>query len=212
MPKYPKREFAEMCGMKTGNLTNYIKRGKVIEKDGEIDGNEPINAQFLESRQAKKTKASSNPQPQKKSSNPGIQKNLLDEIEVTETNKKFATLQNQKAKADLDKKLIDTKTARLNYQILKGKHIPTDMVRDVISELGRSILTNYKDSAESFLTEFSHRAALTPEQHAEMKGILINEINQAHTKAIEATKKQVAAIVADFKKENKTELDELDGK
>lgn len=196
-----------MCGMQTKHVTTYIKRGKIIQRSDDlmIDDAERINLDFLTERKKKI-------QEKQKSGEivPAMKKEVAtattvsnDSLDQLDSNKEYATLQSRKAKADLEKKLIDTKTATLNYQILKGKHIPTELVRDVFMELGRSIMNNYKDSADSFLTEIAHKKGLNTVEHAELKGVLVDQINTAHHKAIEAAKKQISAIVVDFKKDQK---------
>ena len=118
------------------------------------------------------------------------------------TNIHHATLKTKKEAADLEKKLIDTKKAQLEYQILKGTHVPTDMVRDTITELGKSMLVGYKEFADQFLTEIAHKFNFTPDDTAELKGKLTAGINSAHHKSIESAKKQITAIVAAVKKHN----------
>ena len=214
MGLHSKKDFAKMCGMKTGHLTTYISRGKVVQRadDKMIDDAVGINSDFLSHRretQVDKIKSgadSPGKTPTSKPKNPDAPELFDDPPD------EYTTLQNRKARADLNKKLIDIKSATLGYQILKGKHIPTEMVRDVIMELGKSILTNYKDAADAILTEFAHRTALSSTDFAEMKGVLVENLNTAHHKAITAAGKQVVAIVSDFKKENKLNQDASESK
>lgn len=59
MALYTKKEFADICGLPTKNLSTYIGRGKVIVRDdGMIDDAEGINNLFFSKRGAKAPRAS----------------------------------------------------------------------------------------------------------------------------------------------------------
>lgn len=101
-----------------------------------------------------------------------------------------------KAKADLDKKLVDVRIAKLTESKLRGDNIPTKMVRDMISALSKSFISSYKDAADRFLIEISHRKRLSSDESAEMKGELVKIINMAHDRSIDAAKIEMKAIVS----------------
>jgi len=206
MALHTKKEFAQLCGITTSNLTTYASRGKVELTGDMVDDTKKINVDFLNYRlQLQKDKET-----EKQIKSQKVQK----EIDLFSSSKpadptpthteEFDTpLARKKAMADLDKKLVDTKKAELEYLILKGKHVPTELVRDLFSELGKSFQTTYKDGADALLTEISHRKKLKPDEHATLKGQLTNLINQAHKKAIATAAREVEALVAAFKKTNK---------
>jgi hypothetical protein len=222
MALHTKKEFAKLAGMKTGNLTNYIKRGKVVQQngaDGLIDSTHQINLEFLNDRVDflnKKIASGETPDLIKKEINTNnaassarLTKNQKPTTEISvESNENLASLKRQKERADLEKKLIDTQKAKLEFAILQGKNVPVDMVRDVFTELGKTLLTSYKDSADSFVTEISHRHKIADSVVAELRGELVLLINKAHSKAIETATRKVNSIVQSYKKHPDNQQDE----
>lgn len=206
MALHTKKEFAALCGITTSNLTTYASRGKIELTGGMVDDTKKINVDFLNYRLQL--------QKDKETEKHHESKNVQREIDLFSASKPAKTipedidesdapLQRKKSLADLEKKLVDIKKAELEYLILKGKHVPTELVRELFRELGQSFQTSYKDGADALLTEISHRKKLAPDEHATLKGQLTNLINQAHKKAIAAAQREVEALVAAFKKTNK---------
>lgn len=206
MALHTKKEFAALCGITTSNLTTYASRGKIELTGDMVDDTKKINVDFLNYRlQLQKDKET-----EKHHGSQRIQSEI-DLFSASNTVKNIpedpdesdAPLQRKKSLADLEKKLVDIKKAELEYLILKGKHVPTELVRELFRELGQSFQTSYKDGADALLTEISHRKKLAPDEHATLKGQLTNLINQAHKKAIATAQREVEALVAAFKKTNK---------
>jgi len=213
MALHTKKDFAKLCGMKTGNLTNYIKRGKVVQESEPpflIDDTNRINLEFLQNRADYLERKS-----QSGETIPAIESEIdestsqslggsQDKRPLTEaehkSNQAIATIERQKKKADLQKKIIDTKKAQLEFKILQGQHVPVELIRDTLTELGKSLLTSYKDSADSFITEVSHRHKMPAPVVAELRGKLVSLINEAHHKAVSTAQRKVAAIVKANKK------------
>jgi len=110
----------------------------------------------------------------------------------------LAELTRLKVQADLDKKNIDIKLAQLKYEQDVGAYLPTDLVISLISHLGKSFLTTYKEGADAFLTEISHRTSMKSSDTAKCKGELIKIINKAHEKAVRHSKTQIKNILLEF--------------
>ena len=152
--------------------------------------------------------------PKKKNDSPNVkkptQKKLVgptkDSVNPpSEDELRLIKLKRRKEKAELDKKLIDIAAAELKYQQSIGKYIPTELVLAIISHLGKSFMTTYKEGADVFLTEITHRKAIPGKETAELKGILIKLINKAQEKAVRQSKTQVKNILLEF---SNTEMDE----
>jgi hypothetical protein len=190
MAFYTKHDFGSLTGFKTNNLSNYIKRGKVILTGGLIDDSIPQNASFLKkfSERAKNIIVASDTSAIKKESS-------------TKNSASSSTIYGMELKlkrAELAKKAADTIHVQLKIDKLTGASIPTDLVKGVVSQLSKSLISSFKDGADGFLIEISKRKSLTINETAELRGVLINVINQSSTKAIAECKKNIRTIVNEF--------------
>lgn len=104
-------------------------------------------------------------------------------------------LKKDKEAAQLTKVEVETKIKEFEYEKLIGNYLPTDLVRNVITQLGKSFISSYKDGADNFLTEFGHRKRLSAVEIAEMKSQLVILINKSHSFAIRDAKAKINAIL-----------------
>lgn len=217
MAFHTKKDFAKMCGIPPKNLATYIGRGKVITSGEYINDQLQENIDFLnlrmsvnESKKIEQAEVAPTkivesilvPEVPVKKIEPAPnivhpkRKNPAPLIKAPDTGDGTVYSANlKKAQVSLSKVEIETKIKELEYAKLLGKNIPTEHVKVVITQLGKSFATNYKDGADSFLTEIGHRAKITPNKMAELKSLLVEIINRSHEKAIETAKAAVKNII-----------------
>lgn len=211
-----KAEFAELCGQTSGNLTNYINRGKVVMSDDFIDDTLPINQLYLaHRRELMEKKAAQSPDPVAAdqpadipASKPGPAPKKIPAQHVTsksisgakaaanaKPNTEVASSVRRKNDATAEKALIDAKLAALKYEKEMGKLMSIDLVQLIIGQLGQSFVNSYRSMSESFLTEIAHKARLSADDHAVLKGKLVKGINDAHELAIKKSKNEMAQVI-----------------
>lgn len=197
-------EFAEICGVSYPHLAVYIKRGKVIEekfkghKKKKIDTENLYNKDFYEKNKNK----NSGSVPEKK-------KKVAQKSEVVKSDPEPSTsvgdsgynLDQKKKQRDIELKELSIEQKRLEIDKTKGKLIPKDLVQRMISQLSQSFLQTYMEKSELFVIEVGHKNKLSADARAELKGQMIDMINNAHKNSIEEAKSEFRSIVGITKKE-----------
>ena len=86
MSDVDRKIFAELADLSSGNLSNYIKRGKIIlNSDGTIDTDFELNKIFLENRKRiKEEKENPKPIPEPEPEKPVQYLPFLDEVMIEE--------------------------------------------------------------------------------------------------------------------------------
>lgn len=219
MAFHTKSEFAALCGCKTGNLTNEIKRGRVVMTEDYIDDSLPINREFLDHRKelmrkkAEELGESDQTQP--------VNLNLdqlpaaihtrsrsltpVSQAPKSKPDTGAATLNKAKAQSAIDKNEIEIMLKRQKYETLMGKNVPTDIVKLIIKQLGQSMINSYRTGAEALLTEIGHKKGLTPAESADLKQKLVSIINQAHDHGIKMAKVSMRELVESTVKKSMTD-------
>lgn len=201
---YNRYELCEAVSIPTNHLSVLLKRGNIIEVNGQIDTANPVNKKQIEKLLAtkaqrdvkgaidkkakiivreKKTEAP-NPVPIEKPFKPSPP--VSDEAFTGATD-----LYLKQQLIDLKKKEVDTRIAELKEQKLKGQTIPIDVMEEAVSHLGKQLLTAYHLATGQILDEYSHRHRLTPEMRSEMEDRLMTILNYNHKQAIESATKTI---------------------
>jgi hypothetical protein len=197
--KCTRKEFAELAGCSTANLTTYIGRKKVfLMKDGKtIDTNRRENADFLEGRKQKglTIKAPTlNKQSKKSTENKPPTSNIsLTKIQkaAEKTNLKRYEVELAKLNAELEKKLVDTELQRQKLATLLGDNISIKMVKSVVSQLSKSILNNYESFSKQQINEICHQHRIKDEDRAKLVSKNTTGLNGIHKKAITDARTQL---------------------
>ena len=192
MALYTRAQFADLCGKKRGHVTTYVTRGKLIVENDMIDDEHPVNKLQKEKWLSKmsapvavaidelSTPDESSEVIKRRPSNKGA--------ELTD-------LEKEKKRAEIAKIKSATAKTELQTAKLRGESVPTDYVKNIISVLGHSLQSSYKNGAEILLLEFAQKAKLAPEVESEMKGRLIDLVNKSQRAAIIEAKKALSALV-----------------
>jgi hypothetical protein len=209
-----KGEFAKMLGKHPAYVDTYIKRNQIVTcANGKmIDITNEANVSFMRhiqrNNEIKEQQVDQQPKKgyQKKTTTkkttaknvvaPQLKPQDYSSIDPTESNQGIYNIKIQKEQADLDKKLLDAERVRLVNAKMRGENVPTLMVKNLIAQLSKSFISNYKEAADRLLIEISHRKKLTITEEAEMKGLLVKIINESHDRAINEADKQLETIIS----------------
>jgi hypothetical protein len=192
-----KKEFAQQCNIETKALSVQISRGKVIVENDLIDTNNDKNRAFLEKYMGRDREIDKLPPKEptktiKTSSNePEDGKDDSNIPSFTESERLLKHLDTQKRQKEIEKLEIDISKKR-------GEVIPSDLVKPIFLQHNQSIVTEFKNAADDFIRTISKKKALSVNETAEIRGKLVEIINQAMNKATTASVKAVDVIISDF--------------
>jgi len=210
MALHPKKEFAEMCGMKSGDLSNYEKRGKVVYSGDYVDGSLSVNADFLEKHREKKAGKSKEVDEISKNSTIEESKHLtsinvlppvyppqkIPDTKIKEPIQKFTKYDFEKEKASLiNEKLIqEVEILREKKERIQGVNIPKEPVVLAFSFNFKNFARSIKVGVENLITRYEKN--FTPDEFASIRAAIVKEINHAQTVAVAQSKKNIAEIIA----------------
>lgn len=206
-------QFAEMVGVQPSYVTMYVKRGKIYKTDNGIDITHPTNIAFINNIRSKsesktdiKSEKSDKKTPSKtskKTAKTSTTKSIpiiKTDYQSTNTNPvsdnfDVVSLDNQKKKEEINKKKLEVEKLKLTNARLRGEMIPTELVKNLITNFSASIIKSYREGSDRLLMEISHMKRLTLQEDALMKGELIKIINDSHDVAISETMKSLESIL-----------------
>lgn len=205
MAKHKQVNFAKLCGIQKSSLPSYIKRNKVVIEDGWIDDSHPVNAAFVSKFQSRAKLEESN-----------ISEQSAGEISNTDKNSTKSDIGNpskKKAKSssvdfhelEKEKKALDIQKINEEIELLKkrnmkmdGESVPTEIVKNLFSVYGKSIMGAQHAFSENWLTKIAKLKGLSSAEMAEMRGVMIKGLNEIVIKAQAESKKQVANIIKEY--------------
>lgn len=189
MAKYTRNEFCELTNIKSGYLSVYIQRGKIIEKNGLFDDKVPENRDFITKR-SRHTNVKKVPVQVQES--PKKQKIKQDNTEQVELDLK--TPQGTNYELDAKKKLLqieqmeaDLEEQRRKRERRNGMWLPTDMVKNVFAQHSKSLVTSFRSGCENLIISVSKKGKFTREQKAKIHSELIEILNTCSEAAVAET-------------------------
>jgi hypothetical protein len=211
MPKYSKKDFAKLCGIKTNNLCTYINRGKVICVNDVIDIDDETNLYFYEKRKAGAIeKHTELPDPEEIKLNERVAEKtgketqakfdypVEDPPESKGTLSQSSHLDNKQKEEDLKKTRMQNELMQAKVEKIRGESIPTVLAKNMMLQHSKSITTAFKNGIESFLITIQKMKGLDLEEMATMRKELIEMINKGVTESIEESKLAIDMIVEDY--------------
>lgn len=184
MARYTRAEFCDLCGVSSGDLSNYIKRGKVVVDGDGFDSENALNAAFIKKREGRQLK--------KKSSSP----------KVAEKKEKpqggYVNALQQKAEVDIQAKrqLIELKNLEIRKKL--GEMIPTDSVRQIFIMHSENMKTAYMESSDNIIVIMGQRKEFNAEDVAYVRKKFYDLVNKAISDTITATKVSIDNLVKEF--------------
>lgn len=204
MALHTRKDWGLMCGLSAGNLSNYIKRGKVLLTGDLIDDSKPENQDFRKKFTEKKLEKS-NEAEQKPAeiSNEAPKSTKKEPVQRSKTTNEgegeggFSLDRRLKAQ-ELKKKEAETRLLNLKEEKIRGEHIPTELVRSIIIQQSQSFITAFKNGVEDFITIVAKAKGMNVNEVAEARGELTKVINLTANKAVEVAKKGIDNIVGEY--------------
>lgn len=202
MALHKKSQLAAKYGKSPSTVTASVRRGKLVLSGDYIDDQHPLNKALLKKWEQKlknKRHERSQPAGNKRVDSPVVEslpgpKNI-DEPVVHSESYEVGGLDAEKKRAEIEYKKEQTLKTKLQTQKLRGESIPTDQVKKVVTMLGHSFQSSYKNAADQLLIDICHKLKAPPKIEAEMKGKLVKLINKSHENAITEAKKQLRSII-----------------
>lgn len=213
-----KREFAASMGMDydlqsvRSGISMNIKRGKIVETDGDIDDSHPMNVTYFlkhkkdvaEQKEEVKPKSVVNKEV-KAEKKKVVEKNQWHEPPETKQKKSqdknttdLYNLEVQVKKAKIEKDISEKRMMDLREQKLRGELVPVELVTQLFASFSKSVFSVQKNTSEKIIANIARRFKFTEEQLAEIRGDLVLELNSGAQSTIDATKKELKPIVKSF--------------
>lgn len=197
-------EFAQKCGIGRNNINVYKKRGKIlVDADGYIDEQNPLNAAFLEKCLKKPRKEPKVPVVEITTSIP--EKPQKAQITEKKSKEEKYTKYDRQLDLSLEKKQMeiakmerDARLADMEHEKALGKLVPTDPVKSLFMHTIKSFTMAFKQESEKIINEFSKRYKMNRNDAAEMREQLVALINRAAEDGIMESKKAVSTIVREY--------------
>lgn len=204
MALYTKKDFAKLCFRKPNDLSNNIKRAKVVVEDsGMIDSDHAVNAAFIKISQEKA----------KLNDAPDV---VIHKVESTKTGSTkpkpvqqqeendsegmpdYITLTKQEKYRKVKKLDSEITLNDLKIEKQRGELIPTDLITNVTVMLAESIRIAHTDSVENEITVIAQNLGLSGVELADLRTRLTKVINTATDTAINVAKKSIKNIVLEY--------------
>jgi hypothetical protein len=203
MALHKRTEFASLCGLSPGNISNYIKRGKIILSGDYIDDTIPENKTFLDKRKGTIVKLEIEREEDEENEIPNVQRpnkktppapNVSNTDEVAT----YLSLDRIKKALDIEKITEEIQLLKIKKEKLHGEVLPTQLIKTVFIQHSASITTSFKDGIENLLLEISKTKGLSRNETAELRGKMIKIINTSVNDAVSMSQKLVKSIVSEF--------------
>lgn len=204
MAFHTKKEFSELCGIKTKELAVYISRGKVVMSGEYIDDKNEANASFLRKFSEKKKAsfvAPSVPAPFIPET-PSVIKEERPFIPEVPRDTSSAInpymLERETKIAELEKKRVDIRIAKLKEDKLMGDLIPTDLVRSLIMLQSESTKFAFNEGCENLIVLIAQKKQLNATEVADIRSKLSALINKCIDNSISFSTKKLKTIVTEY--------------
>lgn len=207
-----KKDFSDLCGIRTKMLSVYIQRGKVITDGDMIDDENEINRAFKTKRlnspkknievipKSNVTPILQSASPPKKAENEEFSRqNTI----VTDRALKKMDIDYEKKQKEIERLDQEMRLARLQEEKLLGKLIPTDMVKNLFAQHFKSVTLSFKQAADLIAVEFGKKAKIARNDQAELRGQLVTIINRAIEDGIIESKRSLTHIVHEYSQTRK---------
>lgn len=207
MALHTKKQFAELCGLTTGNLSVYKDRQKVVYSGDYVDDSIEPNLSFLKLR---KEKLKSDSKPQKKTHPPPTKPSKLvverpktqaisaPKVQDPEGEGQIYNLTQKKLETQITKMNMEMDKLRLQNSKFMGEVVPFSLIKPCVMQHNQSIIAQSKNTLDNILRLFKKKRDLSADEEAEIRAHFVHELNDMMKKAAAATVKAVNAIVSEF--------------
>ncbi len=195
---YTKKEFAAMTGMTTGNLSNYIRRKKVVVDGSDlIDMTEPKNVAFLEIYSQKAEIKEIKGKNKKKKAAP-IKKEIATKPDEKAKPKPIdnTILEFEELKTDIKK--LEKKELEIKIAKMEGGLLPIEPLKSLILNYSRTMVIQFRQALEKNIDLLVIKYKLSGADAAMMRRNVVESINEAVEKAVNECKAGIKSITAEY--------------
>jgi len=186
MSRIAKSELQKKYGLSAPYIHVYIKRGHlVVDEDGMIDDQHPVNAKFISKR---KGKTSTSP----------VEKPLTTSSGASDVLKDKFQLDAEKTAADIERIKSVTELNELKLAKLQGEVIPYEMVMPIFIMFTKALMTAVMNEDEARLLEIAHSTGLPKTEVAKFRKRSAEVVNSAVDEGVKEAKKQAKRLVAEY--------------
>lgn len=208
MALYTMKEFADLCGLSLANLSTYKSRSKIELTDGKVDDQKDINASFLKHQLSKKGKLST--ENSVKNTETTDNSVTSQQILTSKRNKSASAgteesgngslhqLNIKKKALEIEKISEETELLKKKNEKMEGELIPTGMVSSLLQLHFSSVSSQFKNSIENILTEWTKRKDFSREELAELRGQMTGELNNSITKSVKESQRNLNKVLEEF--------------
>lgn len=212
-------EFSELCNVPRTSFASYENRGKIIAsgsgKDKKYDTDDEKNKAFIQRMSSKgmqavevnnllnhiaKVPVRKEPPPKRKKGldfeeDPGdassyeLDSSGVPEYHVSEKILKFRDVQKRESEIELNS---------LKIMKQRGEVVPAMLIHPIFLQHNQYIINEFKNSIDETLRLFAKMKDLSAEESAQLKGIMIERVNDAMKTAATNTAASVKSIIDDY--------------
>jgi hypothetical protein len=197
-----KQEFSSLCQIRTKDLSVYIGRKKVkVRGDDKIDTEDTINVAFMDKKGVTAATVVSVPSGKvaKVEGKKGAKKAMAAGTQPADPNQPDYHISNARLKhLDTQKREEEIKHLRLKNSKTSGELMPAALVEPLFVQHNQSFLTSFNQVAGAILTEFGHIKKFTPEEMAQMRTRMVEQINKGMNDAMDITTSSLKTIITEY--------------
>jgi hypothetical protein len=197
MAFHSSKDFAALCGLKTKDLSNYVKRGKVVRQNDLIDDKDQINQAFMKKREVKLVEKGIVDKPET-SGNPG--KPAKPKKEGKREKTEAEVLFKLKSDLELEKRQNEIDLQKLAIAKIRGDVVPVPAVRELIRTYSESSRHAYTEASDNLLMIMTQKFNLTATDLSDVRKEFLKLVNKAIDNAVDNTKTVLLGLVRDYSK------------
>lgn len=196
MPRLTREQLRKQLGCTAAVVRNQVKLGALIEADGYIDTDHPINVKYLTGRVERMQNG-------KRVGRKPTTPRKPPEIEQESFEQLAAKVGLSMVSSDLDalradKLVEETELLRMRKEKLRGELLPIDLVTPVFVLFSKAMQTAFSDELEDIVREVSHAAKMNKQQTADLRRRVVDVINSATDKGVSEAKKGIRRLTAEY--------------
>jgi hypothetical protein len=201
MGLFTKREFADQCGINTKALAVYIKRGKVLAgDDGMIDTSTDRNADFLRKKSDVKQVKATPPVKAKPATRSEKKKADVADKEKKKQDSQLYELEKLKKALDMEKRENEINLQRIEIAKKQGELVPTSLIKSLIIQQSEAMRVHYNEATEGLISIYNSIQRLTPQQAADIKKKMDENVNKTIDKIVETSKRNLKNVALEYAK------------
>ena len=196
MAKLIRKQLIEKLGCTDAVIRKQISLGALIEVDGYVDTDHPINVKYIAGRIERMQKGKRvGRKPSRHQHVPEIEDESFDDL-VSKSSAFSGTLDLDTLRAE--KLVEETELLRMRKEKLQGELLPIDLVTPVFVMFSKAMQTAFNDEWEDIVREVSHLHKLGKQETASLRKRGVDVINSATNKGVIEAKKGINKLTAEF--------------